>query len=194
MVVGCHTGPSTSALVPSDHARVYAAVLRDVARDTTTRWVMLDTLLPTTEIEADQYDMMREALSISERELRAFLTVQRLPTLPVASGILPDARWSLVSAARLDSLRATARREIASGTAARGVRNDLFWQHWYRAYPASGGYVVLSPASISANGALALVQVRIACGPVCGASELRLMRLDSTGRWRTSGRVRLSES
>jgi len=194
LVVGCHASPPATALVPAERARIYAAVLREMPRDTTTRWIVLDTLLPTTDIEADQYDMVRQALSISEQELRVFLSVQRMPTPRMMSGMLPDARWRLVSAAQLDSLRAIAQREIATGTVSRGIRNDNFWRHWYSAFPSSGGYVVLSPASVSGNGAQALVHVRMACGPVCGSSELRLMRRDPTGTWRTSGRVRLSES
>lgn len=193
-MIGCHAGPPASALVASDHARIYAAVLRDVTRDTTARWVVLDTLLPTTDIEADQYDMVRQALSISESDLRAFLTAQRLPTRRVVPAMLPDLHWRLVSVERLDSLRAIARGEVANGTVTRGARNDHFWRLWYRAFPASGGYVAMSPASISANGAFALVQVRIACGPMCGESELRLLRRDASGMWRTTDRVRLSES
>ena len=129
-----------------------------------------------------------------ERELRDFLAAQRMPTTRVFRDVLPDARWRLVSSTRLDSLRAAARREITTGAVQRSIRTDQFWQLWYRAYPSSGGYVVLSPAGVSANGALALVHVRIACGPVCGESELRLLRRDADGEWRTTGRVKLSES
>jgi hypothetical protein len=194
-VSGCHPRlPAARPLMSPERERIYAAVLRDMRRDTTTRWLVLDTLLPTTDIEADQYDVVREGLLISERELHGFLAVQRMPTARVVPGMLPDEHWRLVSGARLDSLRTLARREVATGAVQRRVRTDQFWQLWYRAYPSSGGYVVLSPASLSANGALALVHVRTACGPVCGESELRVLRRDAGGRWQTTHRVSLSES
>ena len=108
--------------------------------------------------------------------------------------MLPDSGWRVVSMSVLDSLRSVARSDAVRSAVVRGVGRDGFWQQWYRAYPSSGGYVVLSPASVSDDGSSAVVHVRVACGPVCGSSELRLMRRDPTGRWRTSGRVRLSES
>jgi hypothetical protein len=194
VATGCRHGSSTTGLVRPTDASIHTAVLRDVSPDSATRWVVLDTLLPTIDLEADQYDSVREHLSISERELRDFIAAQQHATRRIVAGMLPDARWRVVSATYLDSLRAAARHDVTNGTAARGVRNDQFWQLWFRTFPGSGGYVVLSPASVSRDGGLALVHVRIACGPVCGESELRVLRRSASGDWRTTARVRLSES
>jgi hypothetical protein len=104
-----------------------------------------------------------------------------------------EAAWASVSMAHLDSLRALSRGGSESG-GDRSVRIDAFWRQWYRAFPGSGGYLVLSPASVRSNDAMAIVHVRIACGPVCGDTELRVLRRDPHGTWRTTSRVRLSES
>lgn len=191
---GCHAVRSEGTLAASERARLYAAVLREVRPDSAARLIVVDSLLPTTDIEADQHQLVLGGLSITRPMLEDFLRVQRAPGDRFQGLMLPDAGWSLVSVAHLDSLRAAARSVAVRDSAGRGVRRDAFWQQWYRTYPSSGGYVVLSPASISRDGSMAMVHVRVACGPVCGASELRLMRRDPAGTWRTQGRVTLSES
>ncbi len=191
---GCRSLPSKSTADVSARRRVYAAVLTELRSDTAASRVVLDTLIATTDIDTDLHDKVLSGLSITPRALDDFLHLQRHPVDRFDAAMLPDARWAVVSTSRLDSLRAAARAERSAGTSAARARVDAFWQQWYRAYPASGGYVVLSPASISTSDGVAVVQVRIACGPVCGETELRLLRRDAAGVWRTHGRVRLSES
>ena len=191
LTAGCHS-PASNASRALARAKVYAAVLKDVRRDTAATWVVVDTLLPTHDVDAEQHDKVIVELPITRSMLDAFLAVQRRPADRFATGMLPDARWTRVSMSQLDSLRATARRDAA--TMPRTGGNDVFWRQWYRAFPGSGGYVMLSPASISTSDGVAVVQVRIACGPVCGETELRLLQRDDQGEWRTTGRVRLSES
>lgn len=191
---GC-AGVSRSSVLPgTERVRIYAAVLREMRRDTAARRVVVDSLVPTTDLDAELRQMVMTDLAIDKRTLDSFLLVQRAPRDRFVPGMLPDAGWMMVSMPQLDSLRAVARAAIANGSVARTARNDAFWQQWYRAYPASGGYVMLSPASVSADGAAAMVHVRIACGPLCGETELRLLRRDAAGAWHTISRVRLSES
>ncbi len=191
LTAGCHSSASNASRALA-RAKVYAAVLREVRRDTAAIWVVVDTLLPTRDVDAEQHDKVIAALPIKRGMLDAFLAVQRRPADRFAMGMLPDVRWTRVSMSQLDSLRAMARSD--SATLQRTGRTDVFWRQWYRAYPGSGGYVILSPASISTSDGVAIVQVRIACGPVCGETELRLLQRDAQGEWRTTGRVMLSES
>jgi hypothetical protein len=194
IIAGCHAITAKQSPVSADRSALYAAVLRDVRGDSASHWVVVDSLLPTTDLEADQHAMVLSGLAISRRELDAFLTVQRMPRDRFQPVMIPDARWRMVSMPQLDSLRAAARADAVSSPGPRTARPDRFWLQWQRAFPASGGYVVLSPASVSADGAMAVVHVRVACGPVCGETELRVMRRDAGGAWHTRGRVRLSES
>lgn len=191
---GCRSLPSRSTADLAVRVRVYAAVLAELRSDGTASRVVLDSLVATADLDAELHEKVLTELSITPRALDEFLNVQLHPADRFHAGMLPDARWTVVSTARLDALRAAARAERLTGAAPAGARVDAFWQQWYRAYPASGGYVVLSPASLSADGAAALVHVRIACGPVCGDAELRLLRRDAAGAWHTRGRVRLTES
>jgi hypothetical protein len=188
---GCHSSARTASRA-SAREKVYAAVLRDVRRDTAATWVVVDTLLPTHDVDAEQHEKVMTALPITRGMLDAFLAAQRRPADRFGAGMLPGVGWTRVSSSRLDSLRAIARTDAAA--APRPDRGDGFWRQWYLAYPGSGGYVILSPASISTSDGVAVVQVRIACGPVCGETELRVLRRDNEGVWRTTGRVRLSES
>lgn len=191
---GCHGLPRASRLQAADRARVYAAVLADVRRDSSTTWVVVDSLLPARDIDADLYDKVISELAISRQALDAFLVVQRAPDDQFEAAMLPGAQWSPVSMARLDALRAASRVEAAAGVAQRVSRGDGFWNQWRRAFPGASGYVILSPASIARDGRTAVVHVRVACGEVCGESELRLLHRDAAGTWHTTGRVRLSES
>lgn len=191
---GCARIGVSSGLTTGERVRIYAAVLQEVRRDAAARWVVVDSLMPTTDLDAEQHGMVMTDLSIDKSVLDAFLQAQQRPRDRFMLSMLPDSAWSTVSVPALDSLRRVARAEITTGAVARSARNDAFWQQWYRVYPASGGYVMLSPASVSADGAAAMVHVRIACGPVCGETELRLLRRTAAGSWHTVSRVRLSES
>ncbi len=161
-------------------------------RDAAGTWVVVDTLLPTHDVDAEQHDKVIAELPITRSMLGAFLAAQRRPSDRFATGMLPDARWKSVSLSQLDSLRAMARTDAA--TLPRPGANDNFWRQWYRSFPGSGGYVILSPAIISTRDGVAVVQVSLACGPVCGETELRLLQRDDQGEWRTTGRVRIAES
>jgi hypothetical protein len=191
---GCHSNRNSTPLPLDDRARVYAAVLAELRHDSRAEWVVVDTLLPAYEIDSDVRDKIIAELPISRRAIDAFIEAQREPIDRFQSVVLPDAHWTTVSMPRLDSLRAAVRADIASGATPRGVRNDAFWQQWQRLFPGSAGYVILSPASIADDGATAVVHVRIACGSVCGETELRSLRRGANGNWRTINRLRLSES
>ena len=191
LAAGCHPSARTASRANA-RAKVYAAVLREVRRDTAAIWVVVDTLVPTRDVDAEQHDKVMAALPITRGMLDAFLAAQRRPADRFGAAMLPSEGWTRVSPSQLDSLRSIARSDAA--TAPRPDRGDAFWRQWYLAYPGSGGYVILSPASISTSEGVAVVHVRIACGPVCGDTELRVLRRDDEGVWRTTGRVRLSES
>jgi hypothetical protein len=194
LVTACRGRSGASVLAAPERARVYAAVLQEVRRDSSSNWIVVDSLMPTHDVDAELQDKVLSDLAITQGALRAFLHAQRTPADHFRTEMLPDARWSRVSPLQLDSLRALARADVASGAVPRGPRNDGFWQHWYRTFPGSGGYVILAPASIAADGSSAVVHVRVACGPLCGEAELRVLHRDASGTWHTTGRVRLSES
>ncbi len=194
MIAACHPHSGSASLPAADRDRLYAAVLRDVSRDSAVAWVVVDSLRPANDIEAELQDKVMAELPISREALDAFLAAQRMPVAQVHAAMLPDARWALVSNARLEALREAARAEAADGVGRTAGQAGGFWTQWQRAFPGSGGYVVLSPASIWRDGATAVVLLRTACGAVCGETELRLLRRAANGEWRTTGRVRLSES
>lgn len=191
---GCHGLGHASPLQAADRARVYAAVLDDVRRDSSTTWVVVDSLLPARDIDAELHEKVISELAISRRALDAFLAVQRAPVDHFQRAMLPGAEWAPVSLERLDALRAASRVEAAASAAEHTSRGGGFWTQWRRAFPRASGYVILSPASIARDGRTAMVHVRVACGEVCGESELRLLHRDAAGTWHTTGRVRLSES
>ncbi len=197
---GCRRAGSGSLLPAADRASIYASVLSELARDSLARPVVLDALVPSTELDAEQHDKVLTGLAIDRSLLHAFLQAQRAASARVDPLALPDARWVAVSARHLDSLRTRSRSAAANGgamppaAAAPTARGPAFWREWYRLHPGSGGYIVLSPAGVSRDGTAAIVQVRIACGPVCGETELRLVRRSAASGWRVTGRIRLSES
>ncbi len=192
-MAGCLRSPVVS-LSPDDRARLYASVLQQFRADTAVRWMVIDSLLPTTDIGADLHGKVTTELRISSRALNGFLEAQRAPADHFHAAMLPGVRFVPLRIAQLDSMQRTVREDIASGAASRGPGNDLFWRRWAGVFPGSGGYVILSPAMISANGREAMVHVRIVCGPVCGEAELRHLRRDAAGAWRTTAKVTLSES
>ena len=176
----------------NDRARVYAVVLQELERESRADWIVVDSLLPTDEIDVEVKEKAIRELPVSRRSIDAFLDVQSASVDRFQSIALPSARWMTVSVERLDSLRAAVRAEIAVVTP-RSIGNDAFWQVWQRRFPGSAGYVTLSPASISDDGVTALVQVRTACGSVCGETVLRRLRRDNGGTWHTTGKLTLSE-
>ncbi len=191
---GCHRGRASSLRAASERAQIYAIVLNDIPADSVARPVVIDSLLPSTDLDVEQHDKVMQVLSIDRALLNAFLAAQQRTNERFDARTLTETRWTVVTAHRLDSLRNEARAASAIAAAGRSTRTDPFWPQWYRLYPASGGYVVLAPAGVSSDGAAALVQVRIVCGPTCGETELRLLRRDARGAWRLRGRVRLAES
>lgn len=190
---GCHRSRPAS-LSPDDRARLYASVLQELRADTAMRWVVIDSLLPTTDIDADLHEKVTTELRISSAVLDGFLAAQRTPSDQFRPAMLPGGRFMPLHMAQLDSMRRKVREDIASGRAERGANNDLFWRRWSGAFPGAGGYVILSPALITADGREAMVHVRVVCGPVCAEAELRHLRRDAGGAWRTMAKVRLSES
>ena len=194
MSAGCHGIGRRAPLPIGDRARVYAAVLEELRHESPAERVVVDTLLPTDELDGDLRDKVVAELPATRRVVDAFVKTQRTSVDRFQSVILPGARWVTVSVLRLDSLRAAVRADVASGNTVRGARNDAFWQQWQRVFPGSAGYVILSPASIADDGQTALIHVRIACGSVCGETQLRMLRRESSGGWRTIRQLRLSES
>jgi hypothetical protein len=194
MLGGCHGHNGTTTLAIPAHAAVYAAALRDVRGDTAASWLVIDSAFPARDLDAELQEKVLAELPITRRVLDAFLRTQRKSIAQFDAAILPDSRVQFVSASQLDTLRITAR---AAGDAARNGNvpgRDGFWMQWSRAFPRAGGYIMLSPASLSADGASALIHVRVACGPTCGTTEMRLLQRDAAGMWRTTARVSLSES
>jgi hypothetical protein len=177
-------------LTVDDRVRVYAAVLQELRRDSVTRVVVLDTLMPSTDVAADQVEMVRDRLQLSRAQIDAFFATQRAPADRFSAAMLQGDRMLTAPQSRLDSLRVTARAE-ASAPTSRETRSDVFWRHWYAAYPNSSGYVILSPAMITTDGRDAVIQVTVACGSLCGTGELRRLRRDANGVWRTTAKIEL---
>jgi hypothetical protein len=188
----CHRG-GVRTLTDTDRARLYAAVLSDLRRDSVSVAVVLDSLVPTADIDAEVAQGVMAQLSVSQTSVDAFRAAQRSGA-PLHAGALPDSLWRTVSSYTLDSLRRAARSDVERGVLPRTPRNDPFWQHFQRTFPRATGYVVLSPAGVSRDGREALVYVHTSCGAVCGESELRLMRRASDGSWRTKSRMLVSMS
>lgn len=192
-LAACHRGGARASLTEGDRARLYAAVLVDLRQDSVAMPVVLDSLVPTTDIDADVAQGVLVQLPVSRASVDAFRAAQ-LRGESLRAAMLPDSLWRTVSSRTLDSLRSAARADAASGAMPRSVRNDPFWQHFARTFPRARGYVVLSPAGVSRDGREALVYVHRSCGAVCGESELRLMRREADGTWRTAGRMLVSMS
>jgi hypothetical protein len=178
----------------NDRARIYATVLEELQRESRADWVLVDSLLPTDEIDADVKEKAIRELPVSRRSVDAFIEIQGSSVDRFQSIALPSGRWMTVSVQQLDSLRAAVRTAVAAGVTPRGIGNDAFWQRWQQRFPGTAGYVILSPASIDNDGLTALVHVRTTCGSICGETVLRRLRRDGGGAWRTTGRLRLSES
>lgn len=191
---GCHANRVGNALPIDDRARVYTTVLAEVQHESRADWVVLDSLLPTDDIDDDVAEKVVQELPISRRALDAFLAEQRTSVDRFQSVSLPSAHWRAASVQQLDSLRATVRAGIIAGTTPREPNNDAFWSLFQRRFPAAAGYVMLSPASITEDGTTALVHVRTACGSICGQTELRRLRRDASGAWHTTSRLTVSEN
>ena len=168
-------------------------MLRDLRRDSASAPLVLDSLVPTTDIDAEVAEGVMVQLPVNRRSVDAFRAAQGTGAA-LSATMLPDSLWRTVSQRTLDSLRGAARADLANGTIPRTARNDAFWQHFRRTFPRSTGYVVLSPAGLSVDGREALVYVHTSCGAVCGESEMRLMRRDGDGIWRTKARMLVSMS
>jgi hypothetical protein len=195
IVVGaCHAQNSTTTLRTPTHAAVYAAALRDLRGDTPASWIVIDSLMPARDIDAELQQKVLAELPITRRMLNAFLRTQRVSGQHVDAAMLPDAHWRIVSTSALDGIRAAARTVSDPAHTGDVQRGSAFWMQWSRGFPGMAGYVSLSPASLSTDGASALIHVRVACGATCGTTELRLLRRDAAGVWRTTVRVSLSES
>lgn len=190
---GCHRSSVAPALGAGDRDRLYAAVLREIRRAPANQLIVVDTLLPADGLDDDVAFGLVESLSISRADVSALLLAQRRGGARVSAAMLPDAKWSTVSMRAIDSLRAVALQERVAAAPVAQAR-DAFWRHWNRAFPESGGYVILSPAGLSADGSMALVHVQHACGPLCGDAEVRLLRRDESGQWSTTRRVPISIS
>jgi hypothetical protein len=193
LVAACHRA-RPSLISPEVRIKVYASVLADLRPDTSVRWLVIDSLLPATDIDADLHQKVMTELRISSATLNGFLDAQRAPVDQFHAAMLPGDRFTSMRAAQLDSMRRQVRTDIASGADVRGVNNDLFWRRWSGAFPGTAGYVILSPAMISRDGREAMVHVRVVCGAVCGEAQLRHLQRDGGGAWRTTGTVTLSES
>jgi hypothetical protein len=181
-------------LSETERTHLYLSVLRELRPGAAARPVVIDTLIPTREVDPEQYEKVMTGLRIKRTQFDAFLAAQVRSSDQFNRRMLPSDEWTLVAPRVLDSLRALSRAEGANGAVAGGARADGFWQRWTRAYPRSSGYVVLSPASVSRDGMEAIIHVRISCGAMCGESEVRLLKRDVDGVWRTERRVTLSVS
>jgi hypothetical protein len=181
-------------LSETERTQLYLAVLRELRPGAAARPVVIDTLIPTREIDPEQYEKVMTGLRIKRKQLDAFLATQNRSSDQFNRRMVPSDEWTLVAPRMLDSLRALSRADGANGASAGNARADGFWQRWTRVYPRSSGYIVLSPASVSRDGVEAIIHVRISCGAMCGESEVRLLKRDADGVWRTERRVTLSVS
>ncbi|MCC7052894.1 MAG: hypothetical protein IT355_06465 [Gemmatimonadaceae bacterium] len=190
-LAGCHRG-GARPLTDGDRMRVYAAVLQEVqgeSRDSSARLAVIDTLMPG-DLMADQVDYVSSRLHVDRALVAALLDAQRAAAERFPRSILPDGRALVLSFGHLDSLRRVARAATAARTSP-GTSSDLFWKNWRELYPESPGFVILSPASISPDGRDALVYVTRSCGSLCGTGEIRHLRRDARGQWRTAGTLEL---
>jgi hypothetical protein len=181
-------------LSETERTTLYLSVLRELRPGAAARPVVIDTLIPTREIDPEQYEKVITGLQTKRKRLDEFLAAQHRSGDQFNRHMLPSDEWTLVAPRMLDSLRALSRADGSNGTSAGNARSDGFWQRWTRAYPRSSGYVMLSPASVSRDGMEAIIHVRISCGAMCGESEVRLLKRDAEGVWRTARRVTLSVS
>jgi hypothetical protein len=202
---GCHRTRVAALLSAPECAQIHAAVLITLRTERaaliTAPIVVLDTLAPSTALESDMHEKVLSTLSIDRGLLDRYLAAQQPPSGRVSDQLWQDARWTFVAPRTLDTLRATARNAAVHDSTAAPARTaspnasaKRFWQLWDSRYPASHGYIALSPAGVSRDGAAVLIQVRAVCGPVCGTTDLHLLRRSADGGWRVTARVRLAES
>lgn len=193
-LTACLPWHHAATLPASEVARVYAAVLSEVRPATATHPVVIDTLMPATDVDAEHEQMVVEQLSVSARWYQRFVAAQTRTHGHVSDRMAPDSVWRVVPPSVLDSLRQAARSGAPVAGGASTGRLDAFWSRWNTRFPDSGGYVMLSPITVSEDGTEAMVHVWKACGSVCGLTELRRLRRDANGQWHTVGRVELSIS
>ena len=190
---GCHSRSRDPIMARENRAGVYAAVLGELRRESRADWVLVSALLPMTELDSELRDKVIAELPTTRKAIAAFVDAQSRSGDVFRSAVLAGAPWITVSLLQLDSLRASVRAAETNGGAIRGARNEAFWQEWQRRFPATAGYLFLSPVSVTNGGRSALVHLTIACGSICGETELRLLERDTAGGWRTVRRLRVSE-
>lgn len=188
----CHRTYVSAELTEDERARLYAAVLTEIGADPSKPSMVLDTLLPAEGFDDDIASGLVQSLEVRQADVAALLRAQRRDGARVTTAMLPDSRWRTVSLRGIDSVRAVAQQERQAGQAVNG--GDAFWRHWNASFPGSRGYVIVSPAGVSADGSEALVHVKTACGALCNEAEVRLLRRDAGGVWHTVRRVPVSIS
>lgn len=196
-LTACASFPRRPAGLGADDQRaIYTTVLTEVQRSQPAALAVLDALMPATDIDADQHETVQDALGIDAALLRDFLRTQQQTGAPVTGVVQSGGRvWPMVTLARLDSLRAASRAQATAAAAAGAAPpRGAFWGQWQQAFPSTAGYVILSPVGVTADGSVAIIAVRVACGPVCASHELRRLERTADGGWRTTRRVSLSES
>jgi hypothetical protein len=193
-LTGCYQYHAPHSLTTSERSQLYSAVLRDIRASVAERPVVLDTLVSSAEVDAEQVEQVTSSLQTNRKMLDAFLLAQRNSPDQFDHSMVPGVEWSVVTPRVVDSLRAMARADTTDGRTPQRTPSDRFWARWQRQFPRSGGYVSLSKASVSGDGQQAMIHVRIQCGTTCGQSELRLMKRDADGVWFTAKRVTLSVS
>jgi hypothetical protein len=193
MSAGCYSRSSTMLMARDASIDVYTAVLGELRRESRADWVLVDTLLPMTALDRELRNKVITELPATRRMIDAFIEAQHRTPDTLSAVVLRSVPWSAISPRQLDSLRAGVRSEALAAAAPRSARNDAFWRAWQRQFPATAGYLIVSPASVTDNGRSALIHVTSACGSICGETELRLLQRDDGGEWRTARRLRLSE-
>ena len=189
---GCHHR-GLRALDDTAVAPLYAAVLSDLQRDSASASVVLDSLVPSADLDPSMVPQFIGRHRVSRQSVNALRAAQR-SRASFSVSMLPDSLWRAVSSRTLDSLRGVARANPAGRGVPTSPGADSFWRLFHRTFPRTSGYVVLSPAGISDDGREALLYVQRTCGAVCGESELWVLRRAPDGRWRTVGRTLMSIS
>jgi hypothetical protein len=190
VVGGCHRNYVSAQLTEDERGRLYSAVLTELGAEPSKPSMVVDTLLPAEGFDAEIASGLVASLAISRADVAALMRAQQRDGARIGTAMLPDSRWRTVSVRTIDSVRAVALRERqAVPTGQSTPAGDAFWRHWRASFPASRGYVIVSPAGVSADGGAALVHVRTVCGPVCNEAEVRLLRRDVRGVWHTVRRV-----
>ena len=78
--------------------------------------------------------------------------------------------------------------ELVSSDTIKAVFNEYSWDAFYRRYPDSGGYVIMSAVGFNSDKSLALVYMGSACGGLCGQWSFHVLE-KINGKWKEASGV-----